>query len=295
VNVTAIPAELRERRQWVVWRSETRDGKPTKVPYVARPPLNRGAASGTRRCWRASTTDPSTWRSFTEAVTLTRDGGWDGIGFVFSADDPYVGVDLDAGLSEGDRGAIMLELDSYSETSVSGNGAHVIVRASLNGYPRNRRGPIEVYGQGRYFVVTGQHIHGTPATIEERQVELETVLAEFLPAPSPAEATAPVVPVDFDDRELLERAFAARNGGVFRELWEGRWHGRYSSQSEADLALCSMLAFWTGRDAGRIDTLFRSSGLMREKWNRDDYRERTIESAIEGCRETYEQARTPRP
>jgi putative DNA primase/helicase len=181
----AIPAELRERPQWVVWRLEQRDGKPTKVPYVARPPLNR-ASSGTQRRWRASTTDPSTWRSFTEALQVARDGDWGGIGYVFAPGDPYVGVDLDQ--LDADAGAIMLALASYSERSVSGRGAHVIVKATLNGYPRNRKGPLEVYEQGRYFVMTGHHIEGTPTTIEDRQAELEEVLARFLPKPAEAAA-----------------------------------------------------------------------------------------------------------
>jgi hypothetical protein len=47
------------------------------------------------------------------------------------------------------------------------------------------------------------------------------------------------------------------------------------------------LAFWTGRDTGRIDALFRRSGLMREKWNREDYREATIARAVEQTGETY--------
>jgi primase-polymerase (primpol)-like protein len=53
-----------------------------------------------------------------EAVSVAGNDGWDGVGYVFSADDPYVGVDLDNGLSEADRGAIMVALDSYTETSV---------------------------------------------------------------------------------------------------------------------------------------------------------------------------------
>jgi putative DNA primase/helicase len=107
--MSAIPAELRERPQWVVWRSEKRDGKLTKVPYVARPPQDRGAASGTRKRWPASSTDPSTWRSYLEAVEIAKDDGWDGIGYVFSADDPYFGLDLDESLSEADKGAIMAD------------------------------------------------------------------------------------------------------------------------------------------------------------------------------------------
>ena len=94
-------------------------------------------------------------------------------------------------------------------------------------------------------------------------------------------------PVDLDDQELLDRAMRARNGSDFAALWDGRWQDRYGSQSEADLALCSLLAFWTGRNPDRIDRMFRASGLMRPKWERDDYRQRTLDAAIAGCRDTY--------
>ncbi len=227
--LAAVPSELQERPQWVVWRYESRDGRETKVPYRAD---GRG---------RASTTDRSSWSTFEDAAAAAADAS--GVGFVFSEDDPYVGVDLDGGLKRSDWGAIIVALDSYSETSVSGEGAHVIVRASLNGHSRRRAGPVEVYEQGRFFVVTGEHIRSTPVTIEPRQTELELVLAEFLPETHAAAAAVPAVPVDVDDRELLERALAARNGSALADLWQGRWQGRYTSQSEADLALCGMLAF----------------------------------------------------
>jgi primase-polymerase (primpol)-like protein len=237
---------------------------------------------------RASSTDPATWSTFDAALVAA--SAADGIGYVFTADDPYVGIDLDAGLSESDRGAIVGRLDSYAEFSVSGTGIHVIVRASLNGHRRNRSGPFEVYDQGRYFVMTGQHVRGTP-TVEDRQVELDQVLAAFLPAePMLPAAPAPVEPVDLDDRELLDRAMSARNGADFQRLWNGDIAG-YGSHSEADLAFCCMLAFWTGRDAGRIDRLFRDSGLWREKWDRDDYRTRTIGTAISSTTDVYR----PRP
>ena len=283
MSVDAIPQELRERPQWVVWRIEERDGKPTKVPY-------RADGGG-----RASSTDAATWASFAIAREAVDALKADGIGFVFSPDDPFVGVDLDDGLSEAERDLIMIALDSYSETSVSGAGLHVIMKARLNGHGRNRRGPFEVYDSGRYFVVTGQHIAGTPTTIEERQTELEEVLAQFLPTPKPATKFArEPSPVDLDDRDLLDKAFGARNGDDFRDLYQGRWEGRHQSQSEADLALCSLLAFWCGRDSERIDQLFRSSGLYREKWERDDYRNSTIEAAIEGLREVYSSSRPGR-
>ena len=87
----------------------------------------------------------------------------------------------------------------------------------------------------------------------------------------------------------------ARNGADFAALWRGEWEGRYPSQSEADLALCGALAFWTGRDAGRVERLFQLSGLMRPKWERDDYRQRTIDAAIAGCRDTSGAAKSAEP
>jgi hypothetical protein len=90
----------------------------------------------------------------------------------------------------------------------------------------------------------------------------------------------------------LHKAFAAKNGSDVEALWQGTWQGRHGSQSEADLAFCNHLAFWTGRDAARMDRLFRESGLMRDKWDtrRGDgtYGSQTIATAVAACREVYE-------
>src|SRR5215217_1634906 len=78
-----IPEELRGRRQWVCWKLEKREDKPTKIPYIA------GGVG------RASSTDSRTWRSFEEAVQALKTGRYNGIGFVFSSGDPFAGIDLD--------------------------------------------------------------------------------------------------------------------------------------------------------------------------------------------------------
>ena len=88
------------------------------------------------------------------------------------------------------------------------------------------------------------------------------------------------------DEQLIEKAKNAANGDKFARLWAGRTTD-YPSHSEADLALCGMLAFWTRKDADRMARMFRESGLSREKWKREDYRRMTIEQAIEGCEDTY--------
>jgi primase-polymerase (primpol)-like protein len=249
VNASAIPVELRELPQWVVWRLELRDGKQTKVPY-------RADGSG-----RASTTDPATWATFETALEAAP--GYDGIGFVFSADDPYVGVDLDT--VGPNAAAAVRSLNTYAERSVSGRGVHVIARASVAGHPRRRTGRFECYESGRFFVVTGDHLPGTPSTIESRQAELDEVLARVFPKPAPSPRPLPSRPVDLDDRALLEKMFGAANGARVRALWFGDTSG-YPSHSEADAALVSHLVWWTCGDGDRVDRLFRSSGLMRPKW-----------------------------
>jgi hypothetical protein len=80
---------------------------------------------------------------------------------------------------------------------------------------------------------------------------------------------------------ILAVAMSAKNGDKFTKLWKGDWENDYSSQSEADLALAAMLAFYTGPNEELLDELFRQSGLYRDKWDRDDYRERVLAKAMD--------------
>ncbi len=291
VTVTTIPRELTERRQWVVWRWEGRDGKPTKPPYTVNGKL-------------ASSTDANTWVTFEEALTASREGGYNGVGFVFTEGDPFAGVDLDncrhpvTGKIDPKSREIIDALNSYTEVSPSGTGLHVICRGPLPPGGR-KRGTLEMYDSGRYFCVTGEHLEGTPLTIEERGEELAALHAKTF-AKTEAKVTNTNVPAGGNifvaDAELLEKARAAKDGSKFTALRGGDWSG-YPSQSEADQALCNILAFWTNRDAERIDRLFRQSGLYRQKWDERHYGDGrtygqgTIERALELTTETYEPTR----
>jgi len=210
------------------------------------------------------------------------------------------GVDLDGCLDpetgeiEGWAQEIIDELDSYAEISPSGTGVHVLVRGSLPP-GRNRKGRFEAYDQGRYFTVTGRHLAGTPKTIEGRQEQLERVVRRVLGSPENENGHSPngsaPTPNDLTDEEMVRKALAASNGERFARLWSGDTGG-YESHSEADLALCGMLAFWTGGDPARIDALFRSSGLYREEWERAGYRNGTIAEALDGKTEFYQPPKT---
>ncbi len=148
--VENIPEQLTERPQWVSWRLEERDGKATKVPYTP----------GTER--RASSTDLMTWRTCEEAVEDVKKGRRDGIGFVFSSADPFVGIDLDdcrdsetGTVEEWAQKLIDRVQEGYVEASPSGTGVHIIVEGTVRGGGM-RKGKIEMYGRDRFFTVTGR-------------------------------------------------------------------------------------------------------------------------------------------
>jgi hypothetical protein len=281
--------DMRDLRQWLCWRSEERDGKPTKIPYS---PLTGK---------RASSTSPGTWAGYEEAVRACEEHGYGGIGFVFTSEDDLCGVDLDGRLNA-DTGEIepwariiIEELDSYTEISPSGTGVHILMRATLP-EGRNRKGWFETYDRDRYFTVTGKHLAGTPQTIEGRQEELRAIVGRVFGEESTNGHAKPVAATELvdnglSDSEVIQKALAASNGARFSRLWNGDTSG-YGSHSEADLALCGMLAFWTGGDAVRIGSLFRESGLYREKWERKDYRNRTITEALSGKTEFYKAPKT---
>jgi putative DNA primase/helicase len=345
-RLAIAPVELRERPQWVGWREEQRNGRPTKVPC-----RSDSAA-------RAAVDDSASWSTFEAAVRAVERGLVDGVGFVFTADDPFTGLDLDGcyltdcpgavGLgavrqSEGVRGgtaplppcvlkdtggggsrshpqgesepghspgqsvlhpaaaAIVAGLDSYTERSPSGRGLHLLI-AAQNAVAGRRTSStewgsnLEVYSAGRFFAVTGDQLPGSPPRIVRRQAELEALVDRYWPTrhrePSPAAPSGEVI--SLDDEQLLSRALRARNGQRFERLWCGDSEG-YGSPSEADLALCAMLAFWSSRDQVQIDRLFRCSGLFRSKWDRRlrqgearTYGDATIEKAVAGCKRVYQ-------
>jgi len=280
MNVDAIPAELRALPQWVCWRYKLRDGKKTKEPCQ----VNGKHASSTNR---------DTWTDFDTAYRAA--SIFDGIGFVFTPDDPYTGVDLDSCVKDGvispEAQARINGLDSYSEFSVRGEGVHILVRAEQR-HSSKRKSKVEAYNRGRFFAMTGNHIPGTPETIECRQVELDALLLEVF-GPNGAEEKAPSLParpVDLSDADLIDRAMRVKKTGAeFTTMWNGQIPAG-KSHSEADYALCRHLAYWTAKDPQRIDRLFRQSRLMRAKWGRGDYRDRTIRRAIAACKDVY----TPR-
>jgi putative DNA primase/helicase len=287
-----IPPELKAILNWVLWRFvEDTDPETGEVDWN-KPPVN--ARTGRL----ASSTKPEAWCPFEEALQAYKRGRFDGLGFVLRWDQDHnlVAIDLDkcrdpdTGEMEEWAREIINTLNSYTEVSPSGRGVRIILRGKLPPTGR-KKGKYENYETGRYVTITGHHIEGTPTTIETRQAELEKVHRQVFGSQEDnhagnGDSNRPQTPLDLDDAEIIRRAGRTKSGAKFRRLWSGDLSG-HGSKSEADLALCNYLAFWCGNDPARIDGLFRQSGLFRSKWQRDDYRNRTIGKALRGRTEFY--------
>ena len=244
----AVPEELRVRPQWIVWSLVLRNGHWAKVPRTP-----RGSV--------ASVTEPSTWSDFDSARAAVEANEADGIGYVFSLDDPYCGWDFDAknGTLSDESEQAARSLNSYTERSPGGKGLHVLIRAGHRG-GGHKKGSLESYDRARYFTVTGEHIPSTPRTIEERQVEHDALHA-----------------LVFGTRERPQSVALTTNGSTLSRLLAGDT-ANFKSHSEADFALVCELARH-GFTPAEAEAAWVHSGLARAKTSREDYRQRTIETA----------------
>lgn len=285
-----IPDEMKALPNWICWEAVPDERSHSGISKKPINPLTGG---------NAQSNNPSTWSDFDTAVNASKN--YAGIGFMFSNSD-FFGVDLDdmpndiADFRNGGANNIVAEfvntLQSYAEYSQSGAGIHIICKGKLPKGGRRKKhdfGGFEMYEHGRFFVMTGDYC-SEYVSIADCTESIKALHEKYIGGgkePTPRQLTA--VSLNTAD-EIVRAAANAKNGNTFRSLYAGSIAG-YGSQSEADIALCNMLAFWTGCDADKMDAIFRQSGLMREKWDRKQsgstYGALTIQKAIAGCHTVY--------
>lgn len=288
---SAIPQELKGYKNWVCWQAYP---DPKSHSGISKKPVNPKTGG------LAQSNNPETWSDFETAVRQS--GKYSGIGFMFS-NSPFFGVDLDdmpndiQDYQNGGADNIISEfvntLQSYAEFSQSKTGVHIICKGTL---PEGRRkakndsGGFEMYENGRFFVVTGNYC-SEYGYINDCTESVKPLHSKYLgktaePKPNRQNITVNLNSVD----DIVRAACSAKNGSLFKALYSGDFSA-YSSQSEADMAFCNMLAFWCGCDAEKMDAIFRQSGLMRDKWDRKQsgttYGVITLQKAISGCSQTY--------
>ncbi len=291
----AIPTRLTARAQWVLWRYVW-DAKGKGGGKWTKPPFQPNGAL-------ASSTNPETWSSFETVVAAYQRGGWEGIGYALAPDDLLFGVDIDHCYDPATKTVApwaqgLLELvASYTEISPSGTGLRVFAQGALpdTGHKKGGLGPdgtgvLEVYDKGRYLTVTGHHLPGSPATIIACQPALDELLAKYFPKPEPQKPRrANTETLNLDDSVILDIARRAKNGSDFSALYDrGDLSAHHDDHSAADLALLHHLLFYSQGNTAQAERLFSSSALgERSKWDRSDYRARTIDKALSGMTEFY--------
>ena len=283
VGMNDFPQELLAMPRWVCWQRQPdpkHPDKPRKVPMAAD---GRG---------NAKVNAPKTWGTYEQAASTLAQRSYSGLGFMLGAG--IIGVGIDHCVVEGEISPfaqeIMAQLPTYTELSPSGTGLHMLMRGEM---PQGRRkGQLEIYGDGRYFTVTGQSVGENKELFDGTQA-VEALLQRYMASTPPHKA--PVSVLEMDNQKLIAKIESSKQGSQFKALMQGN-HG--GDASAADIALCNILAFWTGKDAARMDDIFRQSGLMRLKWDerhgRDTYGNLTIEKAIAECKDTYT-GHKPRP
>ena len=269
-----LPSKLKKRPQFCNWCLEERDDDLTKVPY---------RSNGKR----ANPTDPQCFTDF-DTVCAAHDK-YDGIGIgIF---DDLFAIDIDYCVTDGVLSQmaqdIIETMDCYTEYSPSGKGIRIIGLISELHYDKtryyinNHKLGLEVYVAGytnKFVTLTGNAIR--ESDLMDRSKELMTVLEKYMVKPVQFHEVIRDVPGSFlSDESVIAKALASKQGEKFRSLREGNIP-EGMSHSEADLSYCTMLAFWCGGDTAQMDRIFQESGLMREKWNREDYRTATLNKAV---------------
>lgn len=247
-----IPQELKDIPQWIC-----------HLKKVPKSPKNGRNLSGSLTKWGTT---------FDEACAAVEKYKLDGLGFVFTANDPYCGIDIDHCVENGiinkKARSIIDACNSYTEYSLSKTGIHIITKNTSNKKALYKKDGVEVYSEDRYFTMSGFGIEGRS---EVNTVDIERLLSNEITASTTKEEEEKTpegtLLKNSQIKELIERIESSGNGDKFKVLWNGDWNQLYESHSEADMALCSILAFWLS-DAVVIDQMFRLSKMFRDKWDR---------------------------
>lgn len=284
VNFVNIPQELKNNASFCVWKLEKRKGKPTKVPY------------NPRTGQLAKTNDAATFSDFGTAMKAYAMGGWDGIGYRVSEGIGAIDIDHcireDGSLNDVAASILGIFSDAYFERSPSGSGLRGFFRLSPDFaydktiyYINNRQHGLEVYLPGttnRFVTVTGDTYRD--GSVTRNDDALQNLLDTFMKRKNKI-GNRTVEPCSYlTDEQVIEHASRSESGEKFKALMDGRWEEGYDSQSDADMAFVSILAFWCGNVEEQIDRIFRTSGLMRDKWDRQTgdstYGQITIRNAV---------------
>lgn len=286
-----IPVETKQYPHWVLWRWMLEFEKQSCLFEWRKIPFQPNNADR-----RAAPNRPNEWSEFQAAYDVYNSDRNKWAGLWFSLGSLFVGLDIDdfVSLSEEDRARAVTDLktlNTYTEVSPSATGVHALAKGHLLAGFRNRNAQLnyEIYKDGRFFSFTGRVISNT-RQIEERQAEIYSLHSQRFPAKpvySPIDGKSSYL----SDDQVIDKLRNARNADKFKKLWSGDYCDFGGDKSSADFAFCRMVGFYT-QSPTQIERIVTKSGLMRDKWDRADYAQRTIDRALRSLTTIY-QSRNP--
>ena len=300
INPISIPSELKDRQQWILFKVEFVDGRLKKYPVTV---LNR------RKGWNLAENQSSFEIAYRTFINTPH---YAGIGYAITENDPYTCIDFDhvynPTTEEWNQQALeeIKKLNSYTEFSPSETGVHVFIKAKMKKAGTKKEQPDgtdrEVYSGRHYMTVTGNHVPGTPLEINEAQEIIDEFYEKWFPDQMEVPARRKAPGNDFRMFEVQKSVTSNPNsplkglhptkdqvielckeapsgfGQKFNKIFNGDI-SKYESKSEADMALAGIIAFHTS-DYGIIKEIIHESALWDKKWERDNYCQRTIMTAI---------------
>ena len=262
----------------------------------------------------AQSNNPQSWATFDECVAYKNTHTTIlGVGIMLGPDETgrqIIGIDIDHVVANkllDTMDFVLKNIEGYSEISQSEDGVHVITFGSVPNGAR-KKGGLEIYDNLRYIALTGTRVYAETSVskVDDQTKNISKVYDKYfgealrmkdvddIENPTYMVAKKFIRKSNLMADEIVEKASKSTGGAKFDALYHGSWEDNYQSQSEADMAFCCMLAFWTQKNAGLMDDIFRQSGLMREKWDRKErdttYGQMTINSAISKCGVVYNSA-----
>lgn len=250
LDLAAVPGELANRAQWLVWKFEPGEKKPKKMPYYA---------SGRRRTGvQGSDEDRRELVTLAAAVEAAKNG-YSGIGFAFLPGDGLIGIDIDgcideAGTVSGRAAAIISACASYTEYSPSGKGVHIIVQGESNTFKSNDIG-LEVFCGRQFFTFTTRAFPDSPATVSPIDPTVLNRLRATVQQAKGQRAMSPTMPAlaQTDDRAKLESALAFVSADCGYDDWIRVGMGVYAALGEGGFAVWDWWSSKSQKYAGPKD------------------------------------------
>ncbi len=290
-NYENIPEDLKKLKQWVCYKveKEIKAGEEHFTKRLINPYTGK---------W-AKVSEPRDWAYYSIAIKQMAKYKCDGISLCLTSlkgedlrNDIFC-IDLDKVLSENETTEFgnfeayktyeMFKGKTYIEYSISGRGLHILGIGNLAENSRCKKEPIETYDKNRFMSLTGAVTPDSIQSLGKLETELREANKAFIGVPVIYNANSVKRGlITEDDRTLIDKIKNSKQGQKFCNLFEVG--SNCGDDSSDDFALCRILAFWTGNDELRIDSIFRQSALMRPKWDRNHgsmtYGQLTIRNAI---------------